>query len=424
MKIDLKHSFLSEKLNEIKEEVLKADKLLKSREGKGNDFLGWIDLPVNYGREEFERIKISAKYIKENADVLIAIGIGGSYLGAKAVMDALLNSYEKPSTEVIFVGNHISPVETYELLEYIKDKDFCINVISKSGTTTEPAIAFRIFKEALENKYSKEEAQKRIFATTDKSRGALKTLSTNMGYETFVVPDDVGGRFSVLTAVGLLPLAVSGVDIDKLMEGAKFERENALNNGFEENAELQYAAIRNILYRNGKLVEILVNYEPKLRNISEWWKQLYGESEGKGEKGILPMSVGFTTDLHSLGQIIQDGAKIIFETVISVKNPKYDITIKSDEQDLDGLNYLVGKTMDYVNKKACDATIEAHTTGNVPNIILEIEKIDEYNLGRLLYFFEYAVAISGYILDVNPFDQPGVEEYKRNMFRLLEKPNY
>lgn len=424
MKINLENSFFYESLNYIKGEVLKADELLKNREGKGSDFLGWIDLPENYDKDEFERILKAAEKIRNNSDVLIAIGIGGSYLGAKAINDALLNSYEKAKPEVIFVGNHLSSLEMYELLEYVKDKDFSINVISKSGTTTEPAIAFRIFKEALENKYSKEEARERIFATTDREKGALKTLATNMEYETFVVPDDVGGRFSVLTAVGLLPLAVAGVDIRKLMEGAKFERKLALEREFEENAELQYAAIRNILYRKGKEIEILVNYEPKLRNVAEWWKQLYGESEGKGEKGLFPVSVGFTTDLHSLGQMIQDGPKNIFETVISVKQPKIDIEIKKDEEDLDGLNYLAGKTVDYVNKKACEATIEAHVTGKVPNIVLEIEKIDEYNLGRLLYFFEYAVGVSGYVLGVNPFDQPGVEEYKKNMFRLLEKPGF
>ncbi|MDO4778944.1 MAG: glucose-6-phosphate isomerase [Tissierellia bacterium] len=424
MKINLENSFFYESLNYIKGEVLKADELLKNREGKGSDFLGWIDLPENYDKDEFERILKAAEKIRNNSDVLIAIGIGGSYLGAKAINDALLNSYEKAKPEVIFVGNHLSSLEMYELLEYVKDKDFSINVISKSGTTTEPAIAFRIFKEALENKYSKEEARERIFATTDRGKGALKTLATNMEYETFVVPDDVGGRFSVLTAVGLLPLAVAGVDIRKLMEGAKFERKLALEREFEENAELQYAAIRNILYRKGKEIEILVNYEPKLRNVAEWWKQLYGESEGKGEKGLFPVSVGFTTDLHSLGQMIQDGSKNIFETVISVKQPKIDIEIKKDEEDLDGLNYLAGKTVDYVNKKACEATIEAHVTGRVPNIVLEIEKIDEYNLGRLLYFFEYAVGVSGYVLGVNPFDQPGVEEYKKNMFRLLEKPGF
>lgn len=424
MKINLENSFFYESLNYIKGEVLKADELLKNREGKGSDFLGWIDLPENYDKDEFERILKAAEKIRNNSDVLIAIGIGGSYLGAKAINDALLNSYEKAKPEVIFVGNHLSSLEMYELLEYVKDKDFSINVISKSGTTTEPAIAFRIFKEALENKYSKEEARERIFATTDREKGALKTLATNMEYETFVVPDDVGGRFSVLTAVGLLPLAVAGVDIRKLMEGAKFERKLALEREFEENAELQYAAIRNILYRKGKEIEILVNYEPKLRNVAEWWKQLYGESEGKVEKGLFPVSVGFTTDLHSLGQMIQDGPKNIFETVISVKQPKIDIEIKKDEEDLDGLNYLAGKTVDYVNKKACEATIEAHVTGKVPNIVLEIEKIDEYNLGRLLYFFEYAVGVSGYVLGVNPFDQPGVEEYKKNMFRLLEKPGF
>lgn len=424
MKINLANSFFEKDLSAIKEEILSADRLLKSRQGKGNEFLGWIDLPVNYDKEEFARIKKAADKIRKDSDVLVAIGIGGSYLGAKAAMDALLNSYEKKKTEVIFVGNHLSSVETFELMEYLKDKDFSINVISKSGTTTEPAIAFRIFKELLEERYGLEEAKTRIYATTDKARGALKTLADNMGYETFVVPDDVGGRFSVLTAVGLLPIAAAGLDIDALMKGAQDAREDYMNKSFEDNDCLKYVAIRNILYRQGKEVEILVNYEPKLKNISEWWKQLYGESEGKSEKGLLPVSVGFTTDLHSLGQIIQDGPKNIFETLVLVKEVKHDIEIKADKDDLDGLNYLVGKTMSYVNKIASEATVQAHVTGRVPNVILELERIDEYNLGRLFYFFEYGVGVSGYVLGVNPFDQPGVEEYKKNMFKLLEKPGY
>lgn len=424
MKINLANSFFEKDLSAIKEEILSADRLLKSRQGKGNEFLGWIDLPVNYDKEEFARIKKAAEKIRKDSDVLVAIGIGGSYLGAKAAMDALLNSYEKKKPEVIFVGNHLSSVETFELMEYLKDKDFSINVISKSGTTTEPAIAFRIFKELLEERYGLEEAKTRIYATTDKARGALKTLADNMGYETFVVPDDVGGRFSVLTAVGLLPIAAAGLDIDALMKGAQDARDDYMNKSFEDNDCLKYVAIRNILYRQGKEVEILVNYEPKLRNISEWWKQLYGESEGKSEKGLLPVSVGFTTDLHSLGQIIQDGPKNIFETLVLVKEVKHDIEIKADKDDLDGLNYLVGKTMSYVNKIASEATVQAHVIGRVPNIILELERIDEYNLGRLFYFFEYGVGVSGYVLGVNPFDQPGVEEYKKNMFKLLEKPGY
>ena len=424
LKIDLEKLLLEEGVDSIKEEVLKAKETLDSKEGKGNDFLGWIDLPRDYDKEEFSRIKEASKKIRENSDVLVAIGIGGSYLGAKAVIDALQNSYEKPEVEVLFAGNHLSSTETKELLDYLDNRDFSINVISKSGTTTEPAIAFRLFKEKLEEKYGEEEAKSRIFATTDKERGALKTLATNMGYETFVVPDDVGGRFSVLTAVGLLPIAVAGFDIDKLMEGADKARQELAQLPFEENPVLQYVAARNLLYRNGKKIEILVNYEPKLKNISEWWKQLYGESEGKDGKGIFPTSVGFTTDLHSLGQIIQDGEKHIFETVVRVNNPKYDLKITEDKDDLDGLNYLAGKGVDYVNQTALKATVEAHVTGKVPNIIIDIDKIEEFNLGYLFYFFEYAVGISGYVLDVNPFDQPGVEEYKKNMFRLLEKPGY
>ena len=424
LKIDLEKLLLEEGVDSIKEEVLKAKETLDSKEGKGNDFLGWIDLPRDYDKEEFSRIKEASKKIRENSDVLVAIGIGGSYLGAKAVIDALQNSYEKPEVEVLFAGNHLSSTETKELLDYLDNRDFSINVISKSGTTTEPAIAFRLFKEKLEEKYGEEEAKSRIFATTDKERGALKTLATNMGYETFVVPDDVGGRFSVLTAVGLLPIAVAGFDIDKLMKGADKARQELAQLPFEENPVLQYVAARNLLYRNGKKIEILVNYEPKLKNISEWWKQLYGESEGKDGKGIFPTSVGFTTDLHSLGQIIQDGEKHIFETVVRVNNPKYDLKITEDKDDLDGLNYLAGKGVDYVNQTALKATVEAHVTGKVPNIIIDIDKIEEFNLGYLFYFFEYAVGISGYVLDVNPFDQPGVEEYKKNMFRLLEKPGY
>lgn len=424
LKIDLEKLLLEEGVDSIKEEVLKAKETLDSKEGKGNDFLGWIDLPRDYDKEEFSRIKEASKKIRENSDVLVAIGIGGSYLGAKAVIDALQNSYEKPEVEVLFAGNHLSSTETKELLDYLDNRDFSINVISKSGTTTEPAIAFRLFKEKLEEKYGEEEAKSRIFATTDKERGALKTLATNMGYETFVVPDDVGGRFSVLTAVGLLPIAVAGFDIDKLMKGADKARQELAQLPFEENPVLQYVAARNLLYRNGKKIEILVNYEPKLKNISEWWKQLYGESEGKDGKGIFPTSVGFTTDLHSLGQIIQDGEKHIFETVLRVNNPKYDLKITEDKDDLDGLNYLAGKGVDYVNQTALKATVEAHVTGKVPNIIIDIDKIEEFNLGYLFYFFEYAVGISGYVLDVNPFDQPGVEEYKKNMFRLLEKPGY
>ena len=424
MRIDLTKIFYEDKLEEFKDKVLDAETLLLEGEGEGADFLGWIDLPVNYDKEEFERIQKAAKKIRSNSDVLVAIGIGGSYLGAKAVMHALQNSYAKSKPEVIFVGNHLSSTETVELKEYLADKDFSINVISKSGTTTEPAIAFRIFKEMLEEKYSEEEARERIFATTDKEKGALKTLATNKGYETFVVPDNIGGRFSVLTAVGLLPLAVAGVDIEQLMKGAEDYRDEIFDLDYEENPVLKYVAIRNILNRQGKDIEILVAYEPKLQYFNEWWKQLAGESEGKDNKGLFPTSVVFSTDLHSLGQIIQEGKRNIFETVISVETPKYDIEIKEDAEDLDGLNYLKGKTVDYVNKIATQATVEAHVTGQVPNIVLHLEKIDEYNLGKLIYFFEYAIGVSGYVLGVNPFNQPGVEEYKKNMFKMLEKPGY
>lgn len=424
IKINLDKLLIEKDVDSIRDEVLQAKKTLDQKSGKGNDFLGWIDLPRDYDKEEFSRIKEAAKKIRSNSDVLVAIGIGGSYLGAKAVIDALQNSYEKPEVEVIFAGNHLSSTEMKELLDYLDNKDFSINVISKSGTTTEPAIAFRVFKEKLEEKYGQKEAQERIYATTDKARGALKTLATNMGYETFVVPDDVGGRFSVLTAVGLLPIAAAGFDIEQLMLGADKARQELSNLPYEENPVLKYVAARNLLYRAGKKIEILVNYEPKLKNISEWWKQLFGESEGKDGKGIFPVSVGFTTDLHSLGQIIQDGEKHIFETVLRVNSPKYDLLIKEEKDDLDGLNYLAGRGVDYVNQTALKATVEAHVTGQVPNLIIDIEKIDEFNLGYLFYFFEYSVGISGYVLDVNPFDQPGVEEYKKNMFRLLEKPGY
>lgn len=424
IKLNLENAFLEEKMVEIKDEIIESKDLLLSKKGEGNDFLGWLNHPEAYDKEEYERIKVAAKKIRSQSKVLIAIGIGGSYLGAQAVIDALKDSYKKSDLEVIFVGNHLSSTQTQELIDYVSDLDFSINVISKSGTTTEPAVAFRIFKEILEKRYGLEGAKERIYATTDKNKGALKTLATKMGYETFVVPDDIGGRFSVLSAVGLLPIAAAGFDIDMLMQGAKDEMKELLDSDFESNQAMQYAAIRNLLYREGKKIEILVTYEPKLRNITEWWKQLFGESEGKDHKGLFPVSVGFTTDLHSLGQIIQDGQRIIFETVIRVNKPLYDIEIKKESEDLDGLNYLAGKSLDYVNKSALKATVQAHVTGDVPNIILDIDKIDEYNLGALLYFFEFSTGISGYTLGVNPFNQPGVEEYKKNMFKILEKPGY
>ncbi len=411
--------------------VNNAKETLVSKKGAGNDFLGWIDLPVDYDKEEFARIKAAAKKIQSDSDVLLVIGIGGSYLGARAAIEFLGHSFynnlskeQRKTPEIYYVGNSISSTYIKHLMDVVEEKDFSINMISKSGTTTEPAIAFRVFKKILENKYGKEEAAKRIYATTDKAKGSLKNLATEEGYETFVVPDDVGGRFSVLTAVGLLPIAVSGSDIDKLMEGAASAREMALNAPFEENDSLQYAAIRNILHRKGKSVEILANYEPSVHYVSEWWKQLFGESEGKDQKGIFPASVDLTTDLHSMGQFIQDGARIMFETVINVDTPKCSFEIEEEPVDLDGLNYLTGKTVDFINKSAMNGTILAHTDGNVPNLMVTIPEQNEFYLGQLFYFFEFACGVSGYVSGVNPFDQPGVESYKKNMFALLGRPGY
>ena len=408
-----------------------AKNILVEKSGAGNDFLGWIDLPGNYDKEEFARIQKAADKIKNDSDVLVVIGIGGSYLGARAAIEFLRHSFYnnlpkevRKTPEIYYCGNSISSTYLQHLIDVIGDRDFSVNIISKSGTTTEPAIAFRIFKEMAEKKYGKEEAAKRIYATTDKAKGALKNLATEEGYESFVVPDDVGGRFSVLTAVGLLPIAVSGADITKLMEGAAAGRERALNAPFEENDAVLYAAIRNILHNKGKSVEILANYEPSMHYVSEWWKQLYGESEGKDQKGIFPASVDLTTDLHSMGQFIQDGARIMFETVVNVGEPKATITIGKEPVDLDGLNYLAGKDMDFVNKSAMNGTILAHTDGQVPNLMINVPKQDEYTLGELFYFFEFAVGVSGYMLGVNPFNQPGVESYKKNMFALLGKPGY
>ena len=408
-----------------------AKEVLVSRSGQGNDYLGWIDLPVNYDREEFARIKKAAEKICSDSEVLVVIGIGGSYLGARAAIEFLRHGFynniskeQRKTPEIYFAGNSISSSYLQGLSDVVGDRDFSVNIISKSGTTTEPAIAFRIFKEMLEKKYGKEEAAKRIYATTDKAKGALKHLSEEEGYETFVVPDDVGGRFSVLTAVGLLPIAVSGADIDKLMEGAASGREMALNLPYAENDAMQYAAVRNILHRKGKSVEILANYEPSLHYISEWWKQLYGESEGKDQKGIYPASVDLTTDLHSMGQFIQDGSRIMFETVMNVEKSRVELTIGEEPVDLDGLNYLAGKTVDFVNKSAMNGTILAHTDGSVPNLRVDIPEQNEFYLGQLFYFFEFACGISGYVSGVNPFNQPGVESYKKNMFALLGKPGY
>lgn len=425
-------SFISdEEVVNMKKIAEDAKKVLLEKTGAGNDFLGWIDLPVDYDKEEFERIKKAAKKIQGDSEVLVVIGIGGSYLGARAAIEFLRHGFYnnvskevRKTPEIYYAGNSISPAYLKGLIDVIGDRDFSVNIISKSGTTTEPAIAFRVFKEMLEKKYGKEEAAKRIYATTDKEKGALKGLATAEGYESFVVPDDVGGRFSVLTAVGLLPIAVSGADIDKLMEGAASGRDKALNNVFEENDAMLYASIRNILHRKGKLVEITANYEPSLHYFGEWWKQLYGESEGKDQRGIFPAAVDLTTDLHSMGQFIQDGSRIMFETVVNIENTDAKIYIEEDPDDLDGLNYLAGKGMDFVNKSAMNGTVLAHTDGNVPNLMVNVPEQNEFYLGELFYMYEFACGISGYILGVNPFNQPGVESYKRNMFALLGKPGF
>lgn len=420
-----------DEIKEMAKTAEKAKKKLLAKNGEGSDFLGWIDLPENYDKEEFERIKKAAAKIKSDSEVLIVIGIGGSYLGARAAIELLRHSFYnqvpksiRKTPEIYFAGNNIGSTYIRHLMDVIGDRDFSVNVISKSGTTTEPAIAFRIFKEMLERKYGKAEAAKRIYATTDKARGALKTLATEEGYETFVVPDDVGGRFSVLTAVGLLPIAVSGADIDKLMQGAAEGRKLAIESPFKENDAMQYAVFRNIMLEKGKDIEILANYGPSLHYICEWWKQLYGESEGKDGKGIFPASVDLTTDLHSMGQYIQDGKRILFETVLMVGKSREEIIIGREESDLDGLNYLGGKTVDFVNKSAMLGTVLAHTDGGVPNSVITMPEINEYYLGELFYFFEFACGVSGYMLGVNPFNQPGVESYKKNMFALLGKPGY
>ena len=421
----------AEEVKNMKAGVECAKEVLTSKTGAGNDFLGWIDLPVDYDKDEFARIKKAAAKIQSDSDVLLVIGIGGSYLGARAAIEFLTHSFynvldkdTRKTPQIFFVGNSISSKYIKDLQDVVRDKDFSINIISKSGTTTEPAIAFRVFKEMLIEKYGKEEANKRIYATTDKAKGALKNLANQEGYESFVVPDDVGGRFSVLTAVGLLPIAVSGADIDKLMEGAASGRKKALETPYEENPALLYASIRNILLRKGKHVEIVANYEPSLHYVSEWWKQLFGESEGKDQRGIFPAAVDLTTDLHSMGQFIQDGARIMFETVINVEESPEEVVLKEEEIDTDGMNYLAGKNVDFVNKSAMNGTILAHTDGQVPNLKVNVPEQNEFYLGELFYFFEFACGISGYLLGVNPFNQPGVESYKRNMFALLGKPGY
>ena len=406
-----------------------AKDVLVGKSGAGNDFLGWIDLPVDYDKEEFARIQKAAQKIQSDSEVLLVIG--GSYLGARAAIEFLRHSFYnnvskeiRKTPEIYYCGNNLSGTYLSQLIDVIGDRDFSVNIISKSGTTTEPAVAFRIFKEMLEKKYGKEEAAKRIYATTDKAKGALKSLATEEGYETFIVPDDVGGRFSVLTAVGLLPIAVSGADITKLMEGAASMREVCLNKDFAENDSMKYAAVRNILLRKGKSVEILCNYEPIFHYVAEWWKQLFGESEGKDQKGLFPASVDLTTDLHSMGQFIQDGSRVMFETVMELEKPAFDLKIQKEDVDLDGLNYLAGKTLDFINKSAMKGTQLAHTDGNVPNLVVKVPEQNEFYLGQLFYFYEFACGLSGYILGVNPFNQPGVESYKKNMFALLGKPGF
>lgn len=407
--------------------ILNIHNFLHSKSSLEKEFLGWVELPSNYDKLEFDRIKDIALKIRNNSEILVVIGIGGSYLGARAVIEALIGSFENgdvSNTQVVYAGNNLSSRYLIDLINYIGDKDFSVNVISKSGTTTEPAIAFRIFKEMLEKKYGVNEAKKRIFVTTDKEKGALKLLANQEGYETFVIPNNIGGRYSVLTAVGLLPIAVAGLNIDKLMEGARTAQERFANPDLLSNECYKYAVVRNILYKEDKNIEILACYEPRLYYFAEWWKQLFGESEGKDLKGIFPASVCLTTDLHSMGQYIQEGRRNLIETVLNIVGGNMDIEVKEDKDNLDGLNYLVGKSLDYINKKAMEGTIEAHVDGGVPNILINIAELDEEAIGELVYFFELACAFSGSILGVNPFNQPGVEKYKRNMFKLLEKPGY
>ncbi len=416
-------------IKNLEAQAVAAMNTLHSKTGAGNDFLGWVTLPTDYDKEEFDRIKKASEYIKENADILIVIGIGGSYLGARAVIEALTspnyNSIKKDTPDIYFIGNSISPSMLTELVSICEGKDICVNVISKSGTTTEPAIAFRVFRDLVYSKYSEEEAAKRIFATTDKAKGTLKELADSKGYETFVVPDDVGGRFSVLTAVGLLPIAVAGIDIDELMAGAK-EAQDSLNaESVEENDVLKYAAVRNAFYNKGKKLECFVSYEPCMAMFNEWLKQLFAESEGKDGKGLYPVSCIFSTDLHSVGQYIQEsGSPLMFETVIKFNQPKDDFLITEQEGNIDGLNFLAGKSMSFVNEKAREGTLLAHTDGGVGNLVIECDSVSAKDIGYLIYFFEKVCAVSGYILGVNPFNQPGVESYKKNMFALLGKPGY
>ncbi|PLS17227.1 glucose-6-phosphate isomerase [Bacillus sp. M6-12] len=414
-------------VDNLSEFVKVAHKMLHEKTGPGSDYLGWVDLPLNYDKSEFERIKQAAERIKKHSDAMVVIGIGGSYLGARSAIESLSHSFHNQmnnKTHVYFAGQNISSTYISHLFELLEGKDISVNVISKSGTTTEPALAFRIFRDYMEKKYGKEEARKRIFATTDQKKGALKKLADEEGYETFVIPDDVGGRYSVLTAVGLLPIAVAGLDIDQMMGGAAAAARKYNNPDLLTNESYQYAAVRNALYNKGKVIELLVNYEPSLHYVSEWWKQLFGESEGKDQKGLFPASVDFSTDLHSMGQYVQEGRRNLIETVLQIKKPRIDVTIQEDPDNIDGLNFLAGKTMDEVNKSAFQGTLIAHTDGEVPNLVIELDEMNEFTYGEMVYFFEKACGISGHLLGVNPFDQPGVEAYKKNMFALLGKPGY
>ena len=432
IKVDFKNAKVFEKdIIKYAEQVAEIHKNLHEKSNDENEFCGWIDLPTNYDKEEFARIKKAAKKIQSDSDVLLVIGIGGSYLGARAVIDALTNTFynmqdksARKTPQILYVGNNLSTNYINDLIDYIADKDISINVISKSGTTTEPAIAFRIFREIMENKYSLKEARSRIYVTTDAKKGALKELAKKEKYETFVIPDNIGGRYSVLTAVGLLPIATAGIDIDELMKGAKLAQERYSDENLKYNECYKYAVLRNVLYEKEKNIELLITYEPKMHYFIEWWKQLFGESEGKEQKGIYPSGAEFTTDLHSLGQYIQEGKRNLFETVINIESFDRNIEMRMEEDDLDNLNYLAGETLDFVNKKAMEGTIEAHVEGDVPNILINMKKLDANNLGQLIYFFELACAMSGSILGVNPFNQPGVEKYKTNMFKLLGKPGY
>lgn len=430
IKLDYSKGSISEEtLMGYSKKVEDLHKILHDGTGAGNDFLGWLDYPKNYDKEEFDRVKESAKKIQSDSDILVVVGIGGSYLGARAVIEALTHSFygeleDRKTPKVMFLGNNISPVYLNDFFDVIKDKDISVNVISKSGTTTEPALAFRFIRKYLEDKYGKEGAKERIYATTDYNRGALRELSDKEGYETFGIRDDIGGRFSVLTSVGLLPIAVAGIDVDKLMEGALEGYNEYLESDISKNECYKYAAIRNYQLKNGKDIEIMVNYEPKLHSTSEWWKQLMGESEGKDGKGLFPAAVNYSTDLHSLGQYVQDGQRILFETILNIKKSSSDKKIELDDLNLDSLNYLAGETMDFVNKNAQKGTLLAHVEGGVPNVVIDIDELTPFNYGKLLYFFMKSCAISCYLLNVNPFNQPGVEDYKRNMFALLGKPGY